>query len=247
MKRFDGVGVVVTGASRGLGRAIAEAFASEGAHVGITYRVQAASAEDALESVREAGGSGVCLQMDVRDAASVKSCVASFEEDRPVTVLVNNAAVVHDRPLMMLSPGDWQNVLDVNLTGTYHMCRAVLPSMMARGKGAIVNVASVSALRATAGQAAYAASKAGVLALTRTLATEAVGRGVRVNAVIPGLLATGMGARLDHRAAERHQAGIPMGRFGTGEEVAKAVLFLSSDDAGYVVGESITVDGGLTL
>jgi 3-oxoacyl-[acyl-carrier protein] reductase len=241
--RFDGVGVMVTGASRGLGRAIAEAFAAKGAHVGITYRVQADAAEDVLELVREAGGSGFCLQMDVRDAASVKSCVASFEDDRPLRVLVNNAAVVHDQPVIMLSPGDWQHVLDANLTGTYHTCRAVLPSMMARGEGAIVNVASVSALRASAGQAAYAASKAGVLSLTRTLATEAVGRGVRVNAVIPGLLTTGMGARLDHRIAERYQAEIPIGRFGTGEEVAKAVLFLASDDASYVVGESITVDG----
>lgn len=247
MNRFDGVGVIVTGASRGLGQSIAEAFAAEGAHVGITYRVQADSAEATLETVRKAGGSGKCLQMDVRDAASVKAGVASFEQDLPVRILVNNAAVVHDQPLMMLSPGDWLNVLDSNLTGAYHTCRAVLPSMLARGKGAIVNVASVSALRATAGQAAYAASKAGLLALTRTLATEAAARGVRVNAVIPGLLTTGMGARLDHRMVERYQTRIPIGRFGTGEEVSKAVLFLASDDASYIVGESITVDGGLTL
>lgn len=247
MRRFEDVGVMVTGASRGLGRVIAEAFAAEGAYVGITYRVQADSAVETLEAVRDAGGSGACFRMDTRDPESVKACVASLGEDRPIGVLVNNAAVVHDQPLMMLSPADWQNVLDSNLTGVYHTCRAVLPSMMARREGAIVNVASVSALRATAGQAAYAASKAGVLALTRTLATEAVGHGVRVNAVIPGLLTTGMGARLDHRTAERYRTGIPIGRFGTGEEVATTVLFLASDDASYVVGESVTVDGGLTL
>jgi len=247
VSRFAGVGVLVTGASRGLGSVIAEAFGSEGAHVGITYRFHGSEAQAVLDRIRERGGSGTCLEMDVRDADSVRAAVAAFEEERPMDVLVNNAGVVQDQPLMMLSPDAWQKIMDTNLTGTYHACRAVLPAMMARRRGAIVNVSSVSALRAVPGQAAYAASKAGILALTRTLAKEVCDHGVRVNAVIPGLLSTGMGVRMDRRMAERHRADIPMGRFGSGEEAAGAVLFLASDDAAYVVGESIIVDGGMTL
>jgi len=247
VRRYDGVGVVVTGSSRGLGRALALAFAAEGAHVGVTYRTQAESAEETLALVREAGGTGEVHRIDMREADSVRSAFAAFEEERPIDVLVNNAAVVRDQPFMMLSPKDWSDSIATNLTGTYHACRAVLPFMMARRRGAIVNVSSVAALRATPGQAAYGASKAGVLGLTRTLALEVAARGVRVNAIVPGLLDTGMGARLDRRKVGERLAQIPVGKLGTGEEVASVALFLASGEASYVVGQALTVDGGLSL
>ena len=173
--------------------------------------------------------------------------MAELEGGRPIEVLVNSAAIVWDQPFVMMSPSAWNNTLATNLTGTYHFCRAVLPAMMARGRGAIVNISSVAALRTTPGQTAYAASKGGVLSLTRSLAREAAPRGVRVNVVIPGLLKVGMGARLDRRVVARRLEDIPLGRLGRGEEAADAVLFLTSDEASYVVGQAITVDGGLSL
>ena len=238
---------MITGSSRGLGRDIAVAFGAEGAHVAIGYRTQSDEAERTLDLVRRSGGSGSSHKVDVRDPEAVKKVVAELEGGRPIEVLVNSAAIVWDQPFVMMSPSAWNNTLATNLTGTYHFCRAVLPAMMARGRGAIVNISSVAALRTTPGQTAYAASKGGVLSLTRSLAREAAPRGVRVNAVIPGLLKVGMGARLDRRVVARRLEDIPLGRLGRGEEAADAVLFLTSDEASYVVGQAITVDGGLSL
>ena len=244
--RFVGRSVLVTGASRGLGRSIALAFAAEGARVGVGYRVRGSEADSVVAEATVAGGDAVTVPIDVRDAAGVHAAVAAFAETAGLHVVVNNAAVVRDQLFPMLGAVDWSEVVDVNLTGTYHVCHAAVPHLL-RTRGAIVNVASVAALHATHGQASYAASKAGVLALTRAIGSELAARGVRVNAVVPGMLSTGMGERLDHRVLERVRAAIPLGRFGTGDEVARAVLFLASDDAAYVVGQQLVVDGGLTL
>ncbi|NNF27152.1 MAG: SDR family oxidoreductase [Gemmatimonadetes bacterium] len=230
-----------------MGRTIAEAFGAEGAFVGVAYHLGREGAEETLAAVREAGGDGVCLEMDVRDDDAVRRAFGELQDRVPLEVLVNNAGVVQDNPFLMLSRREWANVLDINLTGTYTCSRAALGSMMARRTGAIVNVASVAAIRASPGQAAYSAAKGGVLALTRTLAKEASAYGIRVNAVIPGLLQTGMVARLDRRRVEEHTASIPLGRLGAASEAARVVLFLASDEASYVIGESVTVDGGLTL
>lgn len=237
----------MTGASRGLGRGIAEAFAREGARVGIGYRVRKDEAERTLAQVTAGGGTGSLLALDVRDPESVEASFAEFARDAELDVLVNCAAVVRDQLFAMMSTEYWEQVIAANLTGTYHCCRAAVPRMMARRRGAIVNVASVAGLRASPGQSNYAASKGGILALTSTLAAELAPRGIRVNAVVPGLLTTGMGQRLDRRIAESRQAAIPLGRFGAADEVARAVLFLASDDASYVVGQSLVVDGGLSL
>ncbi len=246
-RRFGGQRAFVTGASRGLGRAIAVGFAREGARVGIGFRSHEEEARRTLELVESEGGTGSVHGFDVRDAQTVEGALAAFRGAEGIDVLVNNAAAVRDEVFAMLAPADWERVLSTNLTGTYHCCRSVAAEMIGRRHGSIVNVASVAALRASPGQVNYAASKGGILSLTRTLAAELAPYGVRVNAVLPGVLNTGMGERLDHRVMERRRAAIPLGRAGTGDEVARAVLFLASDEAAYIVGECLTVDGGLSL
>lgn len=247
MGRFEQSSVLVTGASQGLGRAIAEAFAAEGARVGIGFRTHEAEAKKSLELVEAAGGRGVLLQFDLRDAASVEAAVANFAADGGLDVLVNNAAVLRDQFAMFLSPAEWDDVIAVNLNGTFYCCRSAMRAMLPRRRGAIVNVSSIAATRASPGQANYASSKGGVQALTATLGAELAPRGVRVNAVVPGMIDVGMGRRLDRRVAEKARAAVPLGRFGEAREVALVVLFLASDDARYIVGQSIVVDGGLTL
>jgi len=243
--RFQDRIVVVTGASRGLGRAIACAFAAEGAHVAVGYLRAAEEATRTLDLMR---GSGEPFRFDVTRPDEVQAAFAALLRRRGrVDVLVNNAGVAFDSPAPLLDPEGWRRVLAVNLDGAFHCTQAVLPGMLHARRGAIVNVASVSALRANPGQASYAASKGGLLALSRTLAAELAPRGIRVNAVVPGLIDAGMVHHLDHRLLERLRERIPVGRLGLAEEVARAVLFLSSDEASYVVGCELPVDGGLGL
>ena len=244
---FAGVGVLVTGASRGLGRTVAESFAAEQARVGIGYRTRRGEAEETLKLVEAAGGTGALLQFDVRDLSAVKHAVEEFERGGSLDVLVNNAGIVSDQFFATLDAGEWNRVVDTNLTGTFHCCRAVVPSMMVRKQGSIINVTSITAIRASPGQANYAAAKAGVVGLTTTLAVELAPSGIRVNAVIPGLFSTGMGTRLDRRMADRHQAAIPLARFGESAELAAAIKFLASPNASYIVGHCLVVDGGLSL
>ena len=215
--------------------------------MGVGYRVRKDDAERTLGEITANGGTGMSLALDVRDPKSVEASVAEFARDAELDVLVNNAALMRDQLFAMMSAEQWEQVIAANLTGTYHCCRAAVTRMMARRRGAIVNVASVAGLRASPGQANYAASKGGILALTGTLAAELARFGIRVNAVVPGLLTTGMGQRLDRRVAEDRLAAIPLGRFGAADEVARAVLFLASDDASYIVGQNLVVDGGLSL
>ncbi len=247
MNRFDGQNVVVTGASRGLGRALAIAFAAEGARVGIGARSGSSEASKTLDAVRSAGGEGVNLPFDVRDFGAIEGAFGEFAQGGRIDVLVNNAAAVRDEFAAFLSPQDWDEVLSVNLSGTFYCCRAAIKYMLPQRSGAIVNVGSVAAIRASPGQLNYAASKGGITSLTTTLGAELAPRGIRVNCVIPGLLKVGMGQRLNRRAAERILERIPMGRFGEGDEVARAVLFLASADASYITGQSMVVDGGLSL
>jgi 3-oxoacyl-[acyl-carrier protein] reductase len=247
MGELDGLTVLVTGASRGLGQAIAVAAGREGAWVAVHGRSRPDAAERTLAAVHAAGGDGGVFLCDVRDRDAVAALVRAVESARgPLDVLVNNAGVAADGPAALLGAREWRDVLDVNLSGAFYGCQAVLPGMMARRAGAIVNVASVAGLFASGGQANYAASKGGLLALTRTLAVEAAPFGVRVNAVVPGVLTTGLAARLDRRVVEERRARVPLGRLGEGDEVAQAVVFLASRRASYVVGQALVVDGGLT-
>jgi 3-oxoacyl-[acyl-carrier protein] reductase len=247
MRRFEGKHALITGASRGLGRAVATAFAREGARVGIGYRSRKDEAEKTLADIEKEGGQGVILQIDVRDFASVDSAMTTFAAGGGLDVLVNCAAALRDEFMALAEPAEWQEVVTANLTGTFHCSRAAVRHMLPKRAGVIVNVGSVSSVRASPGQSSYAASKAGVVALTATSGAELAARGIRVNAVVPGLLTAGMGQRLNRDVAERRKATIPVGRFGDADEVARVVLFLASDDASYIVGQSIVVDGGLSL
>ncbi|HYV46086.1 MAG TPA: SDR family NAD(P)-dependent oxidoreductase [Myxococcaceae bacterium] len=246
--RFAGKTVVVTGASRGLGRALALAFAGEGAWVLVGYQRRAEDAAATVRLLGESGGAGEAAAFDVTRPGEVQAALQKVADRRgELHVLVNNAGRLRDVPFALMTGEDWRDVLDTNLDGAFHCIRAALPALMKTRNAAVVNVASVSGLRASPGQASYAASKGGLLALTRTLAAELGPRGIRVNAVVPGMLDTGMAKHVDRRLVERYRAALPSGRLGTGEEVARAALFLASDDASYVFGQALVVDGGFSL
>ena len=248
MKRFAGAEVVVTGASRGLGRGIAEAFAAEGARVWLGHRTHTAEATEAADRIEAAGGRARALAFDVRDEAAVETAFDRvLREAEHIDVLVNAAGVNRDGWFPLLDRDAWDDVMRTNLDGAVHCTRAVVRSMWRRRQGAIVNLASASGVRASPGQANYASSKGALLALTRTLGAELAPKGIRVNAVVPGLIAAGMVARMDPRVVADKTALIPAGRLGESADVANAVLFLASDDARYVIGQALAVDGGLTL
>jgi 3-oxoacyl-[acyl-carrier protein] reductase len=241
---------LVTGGSRGIGAATAKALAADGWSVGINYSRDRDGAEAVAGSIEDAGGTAVALGADVADATAAKEMLARVSEELgPVLVLVNNAGMTADNLSMKLSDEDWSRVLDVNLTGAFRLTRAVVGPMMRRRFGRVVNVSSVSGLRANPGQANYSASKAGLIGFTRTVAAEVARRGVTVNAVAPGLIETELtrdvtsngdsngGGLLDH---------IPARRTGSPEEVAACIRFLASDQASYVTGAVLPVDGGMS-
>ncbi|MDB4952665.1 MAG: fabG7 [Myxococcales bacterium] len=248
MTRFANKNVLVTGGSRGLGRAIALAFAGEGAHVWVGFGARADAAEQTVADARRAGGTATPLQFDVTDAVAVDAAIASaVAERKTIDVLVHAAGVMRNHLFALSEPDDWDEPLRVNLGGALRVTRAVIRPMLSAGRGAIVHVGSVAGLRASPGQAGYSASKGGLVALVRTLGAELAPRGIRVNAVVPGLCASGMGVRLDRKQVDGHVARIPLGRTGTADEIAGVALFLASDAASYVIGQAIVVDGGMSL
>jgi 3-oxoacyl-[acyl-carrier protein] reductase len=234
---------LVTGASRGIGAAIANALARDGWPVGVNYRQDAEGAEAVVKEITDAGGRALALQGDVSDPETADQLFKRLEDELgPVLVLVNNAGVRADGLSPQIDDDDWQKVIDTNLSAAFRLTRRALRPMIRARYGRVVNIASIVGQRANPGQANYAASKAGLVALTKTVAAEVAKRGVTVNAVAPGLIETEMTEGIGGNLLEH----VPARRAGTPEEVAECVRFLASDGATYVTGVCLTVDGGLT-
>jgi 3-oxoacyl-[acyl-carrier protein] reductase len=240
---LDGKVALVTGGSKGIGAAICRELGRGGARVAVNYR----SAKEGAEEVAEEIG-GVALPADVADPAEAQGLVERVESELgDLEILVNNAGVTRDTLIARMSDEDWELVIDTNLRGAFNTCRAVVRKMLRRRSGAVVNLTSVVGLRGNPGQANYVASKAGLVGLTKALARELGSRGVRVNAVAPGYIDTELTRVLPAQARAAILANTPLGRLGEPEDVARAVRFLCSDEAAYVTGEVLLVDGGLGM
>jgi len=238
---------LVTGASRGIGLAIARAFAAEGAFVVLAAR-DTARLQNAVAEIQAAGGRAEALALDVASRASVEAGIAAILANHGrIDHLVNNAGVTRDNLLLRMKDAEWQQVIETNLTGTFLCTQAVLKPMLKQKAGRIVTITSVVGLGGNAGQANYAASKAGLVGFTKSVAREVASRGITVNAIAPGFIETDMTAAMTDKAREAVLGAIPLGRVGKPEDVAGAALFLVSDAAAYVTGQVLAVDGGFHM
>lgn len=239
---------LVTGASRGIGRAIALKLAAEGAAVVINYHGSMEKAKEVKAEIESDGGIAEIMQCNVADYQATEAMIRKVTDDfGRLDILVNNAGITRDGLLMKMSEEDYDTVLDTNLKGTFHCIRFAARQMLRQRGGRIINLSSVSGILGNAGQANYSASKAGVIGLTKSAARELASRGITVNAVAPGFIETEMTAVLTEKVRESAVAQIPMGSFGTAEDVAEAVAFLASDSARYITGQTIHVDGGMAM
>jgi len=236
---------LVTGASRGIGRAIALAMSRLGAIV-VATDVLAEELGTVVAEIEQAGGRATAATVNITDPAAVEAAVAmALERYGRLDILVNNAGVTRDNLLARMKREDWQVVIDVNLTGAFNCMQAVMRPMMKQRSGRIISISSVVGQMGNAGQANYAASKAGLIGLSKSLAREMAGRNITVNVVAPGLIDTHMTRALPESVRAEWAAKVPLGRFGTAEDVASAVCFLASDEAGYVTGQVLAVNGGM--
>ncbi len=245
--KLEGQVALVTGGSRGLGPAICKGLAAEGAYVVVGYRRREKDAAEVVAAIQANGGNAEPIAVDVRDSSSVDGVVrAMVRSHARLDVLVTAAGLSHDNFLPMMADDAWEDVLRTNIDGTMRCARAALRPMMRQRSGSIVAVSSVAAIRASPGQTNYAASKGAVLAFVRSLAAEVARYSIRVNAVVPGVFAAGMAARMPSDRAKAVLDHVPLGRAGEPEELAKAIIFLASADASYITGQSLVVDGGLS-
>ena len=247
MTDLQGRIALVTGASQGIGRACALALAAKGATVALAARNQARLAEVAQE-ISAAGGQAVPLALDIASEESIKTAArAVLDQFGKVEILVNNAGITRDGLMMAMKRADWDDVIGTNLTGAFLLTQALLRPMLKNRWGRIVNIASVVGRTGQGGQVNYAASKAGMIGMTRSLAREVASRGITVNAVAPGYIETAMTAVLDNKQREAMMAQIPLGRAGSDAEIAHAVAFLASERAGYITGHVLDVNGGMFM
>jgi len=239
---------VVTGGSRGIGRAIAEALAAMQAHVVINYVTNQAAAEETRQRIEATGGQATLCRFDVADAQATAQAFSSILDDcGHIDILVNNAGVTRDTLVLRMTEEDWQQVLQVNLSGIYHCSKAAIRPMIRQRHGRIINITSIIGMIGNAGQVNYAAAKAGAIGLTKALAREVASRGITVNAVAPGFIETAMTQRLSAQAKADLVRQIPLGRWGTPQDVADCVGFLVSSRASYITGQVIPVNGGLSM
>lgn len=248
-KLLDGKVAIVTGASRGIGRAIAADLAANGATVVVNYNQSGSEAEAVVSAIESAGGTALALQADVSKLAAAQEMVKSTKDAfGQIDILVNNAGTTRDQLLMLMKEADWDVVIDTNLKSLFNCCKAVLrPMLRQKSGGRIINISSVVGLAGQGGQTNYAASKAGIVGFTKSLAKEMGPRQITVNAVAPGYFPTALTAGLSDEIVEQALAYIPLGRLGEVEEVAHLVTFLASDRAAYITGEVIRVDGGMAM
>ena len=245
---LDGKVALVTGASRGIGRAIALKLAAEGAKVAINYAGNTAKAEEVKAEIEKNGGEAILVQADVADSAAVEAMVnATVEAFGQIDILVNNAGITRDGLMMRMKDEDFDAVINTNLKGVFYCTKLVSKLMMNKRSGRIINMASVVGLMGNAGQTNYAAAKAGVIGFSKSAAKELAARGITVNMVAPGFIDTDMTAAMTDKAKEMTLTGIPLNRMGTPEDVANAVAFLVSDNASYITGQVINVDGGMVM
>ena len=248
MMDITGKTAVVTGGSRGIGRAVCEELARGGANVVLCFAGNESAARETVAACEALGAKALAVQCNVADEAQAQALMdAAVQAFGRIDILVNNAGITRDGLLMMMKEADFDAVIETNLKGTFLCMKAVSRIMMKQRYGRIVNLSSVVGLRGNAGQVNYAASKAGVIGMTKSLAKELASRGVTVNAVAPGFIATDMTAAMPEAAKTATLAAIPMGRLGAPEDVAKAVAFLASDEAAYVTGQVLAVDGGMAM
>ncbi|MCH8280637.1 MAG: 3-oxoacyl-[acyl-carrier-protein] reductase [Chloroflexi bacterium] len=243
---LDGSVALVTGASRGIGAVIASRLAKAGAKVGVNYRTSREAAEGVVEEITKAGGEAILVEADVTQedsaAAAIKQVVDRWQR---IDILVNNAGINRDRLLLRMSSDDWDQVLGVDLKGAFLCTKHVMPHLIKQRKGRVINISSVVGISGNPGQANYAAAKAGLIGFTKAVAREVASRSVTVNALAPGYITAGMADELNEETRKRILDRIPMGRFGTSEDVAEAVVFLCSEGAGYITGQVLTIDGGM--
>lgn len=248
MGKLDGKTAIVTGASRGIGAAIAKHLANEGARVVVNYSGSQSKAEDVVKEIEAAGGEAFAIQASVADSESVTGMIATtMERFGSVDILVNNAGITRDNLLMRMKESEWDDVINTNLKGVFLCTKAVTRQMMKQRAGRIINIASIVGVSGNAGQANYVAAKAGVIGLTKTTAKELASRNINVNAIAPGFITTEMTEELPEEVKTQMLTQIPLAKLGNPEDVAKAVVFLASDDSTYITGQTLHVDGGMVM
>ena len=241
--KFKDRTALITGGAAGIGRGIAESISKEGAST-VIFDVQ--DADELIERINNNGGRAFFRRVDITDMESVKKTVKEIEKEAGVIdILINNAGITRDNLLLRMNESDWDNVIDVNLKGTFNCTKTVLRGMLKKRWGRIISISSIIGIMGNAGQSNYAASKAGIIGFTKSIAREAASRGITVNAIAPGFIKTHMTEELSDEVSQEYLSNIPAGRFGEIEDIANLVNFLISEEASYITGQVIQVDGGL--